>query len=72
MENSQDTWREWSRHVLAELKRLNETQEDLNKEIKTISVEIAMLKVKSGVWGLLGGLIPVLIMVLVESIKKNG
>jgi len=69
MNEVQDTWREWSRHVLAELKRLNEAQEDLNKDLQRISIDIAMLNVKSGIWGLIGGLIPVAVMV-VFSFKK--
>lgn len=74
----EDSWPEWSRHVLAELKRLNdnlaqvEDKIDLIKDeqITPLKVEIAMLKIKASIWGLIGGAIPVVLMVLVEILKK--
>lgn len=88
MSQPEDTWQEWSRHVLAELKRLNETIGVLNGKISNIKdgmddkidkikddyiqplhVEIAMLKVKSGMWGLVGGSIPIILIVLIEMLK---
>lgn len=56
-----DGWSEWGRHVLSELERLGSAYEGLRGEIQKIHVEIAQLKVKSGMWGVLGGLIPVVI-----------
>jgi hypothetical protein len=78
MSSPDDSWPEWSRHVLAELKRLNDNLANLDDKIDTIKdghisplkIEIAMLKVKSGIWGLIGGAIPVILMVLVELLKK--
>lgn len=82
---NQNGWNEWSRHVLAELQRLHGTIENLedkievlkddftknfNEELRKVQVDIAMLQVKSGVWGLVGGLIPVLIYVVLEVLKK--
>ncbi len=55
------TWDEWSKHVLLELKRLGDGQESHNSLLGNIRTEIAMLKVKSGIWGALGGAIPVAI-----------
>ena len=49
-------WNEWSRHVLAELTRLNNCYDEINKSVSKIHVEIAMLKVKSGMWGAVGGI----------------
>lgn len=81
----QNGWNEWSRHVLAELQRLHGTIENLedkieilkddftknfNDELRKIQVDIAMLQVKSGIWGLLGGLIPVLIYLVLEVSKR--
>jgi len=54
-------WNEWSRHVLAELERLNGCYEDINKTVNKIHIEIAMLKVKSGMWGAIGGCIPLVV-----------
>ena len=73
---SPDGWNEWSRHVLAELERLDalhtnnvnalygridEYQRRHSRDLTDIKVEIAALKVKAGVWGLIGGLIPIII-----------
>ena len=62
-------WKEWSKHVLLELERLGSQQNDIQKEIHEIKMEIAMLKVKSGIWGLISGTIPVAIMLIVKFIK---
>lgn len=66
-------WNEWSRHVLAELKRLSDAQEKNQEKSEAcfseLKVEIARLKVQSGVWGLMGGAIPVAIGLLVYFIK---
>jgi len=66
-------WKEWSKHVLAELERLNDNYSKLdsvfNSEFRKISVEIAMLKVKSGIWGLIGGTIPILITLILLYLK---
>lgn len=92
-EDQKSGWNEWSRHVLAELHRLNDQhssiedqieslkknfsdkvdsiKDNLHQEIQTLHIEIATLKVKSGVWGLMGGLIPVLLMVLMEIFLKK-
>jgi len=75
-------WSEWSRHVLAELERLNDhvkgledkidgMKDDWHQEIVKIQVDLAMLQVKAGVWGLLAGAIPVAIMVLFEIFKPR-
>ena len=52
-------WNEWSIYVLKELKRLNVNYEGLQKDVRSIHVEIATLKVKSGLWGAVGALVPV-------------
>ncbi len=54
-------WSVWGKHVLEELKRLNTAQAQIEKQVTRIHIEIATLKVKSGVWGLVGGAIPVML-----------
>lgn len=51
-------WNEWSKYVLKELERLNGCYEKLEDHIQKVSTDIAMLKVKAGVWGLIAGMIP--------------
>jgi len=72
-----DTWAEWSKYVLMELKRCNQQIGDLetkidklnNEQLSQLKIEIAMLKVKASVWGLMGGAIPVIILLIREMTK---
>ena len=63
-----DGWKEWSKFVLKELKRLGDACEEfpkaiqgltqkVNDEISQLKAEVAMLKVKSGIWGSIGAII---------------
>jgi len=74
-------WEVWSKHIQSELGRLNTSYENLHrdliisqrqaaKEISLVRVEIAMLKVKSGVWGAAGAMIPVGIMLAMQLLLK--
>ena len=65
-----DGWQEWGRHVLAELVRLNNLYEKQSQRIGEVREDIAGLKVKSGLWGLLGGLIPILIALVVALVTR--
>lgn len=59
----------WAGHVRDELRSLNEKVDKIRDRIEQISVDIGMLKVKAGVWGLIGGIIPVTVWFLVWLIK---
>jgi hypothetical protein len=61
----QDTsWENLGVHVVAELKRLNSNVEAMtvayNVDSRTVWMEIAALKVKAGLWGILGGALAVI------------
>ena len=58
-------WEQYKRLVLSELERFNRTQDKLNKKLDKVIVDIATLKVKSGLWGLLGGTMPILIALMI-------
>lgn len=77
---SSDSWDEWRRHVLAELVRLNAKndsidrsidmlREELQEELSRMNVELVTLKLKSGLWGMVAGLIPVTIALAMKLIK---
>lgn len=59
-------WGEYRKLILAELERLNRVISALdskleafrNDDISSLKVEVAMLKVKAGLWGALAGLVP--------------
>lgn len=67
-------WLEYRRLILSELERISKALGEVDKKVdalrtddlSSLKVEIAMLKVKSGAWGGLGGLIVVLATVLVK------
>ena len=63
-------WREWSKYVLKEMERLNTCYKSIDEKQRQIAIEIAMLKVKAGVWGAIGGAIPILITLGVLVLKK--
>lgn len=74
-------WDKWAKHVLFELERLNKEmgemndkmtsiQGEMNDKMTLIHIEIAKLKVKAGVWGLVGGAIPTVGIVLVFILGK--
>ena len=58
-------WMQYRRLILSELKRISADMESVaekfdlfrREEVSQIKVDIAMLKVKAGVWGLGGGLL---------------
>lgn len=68
------SWEQYSKHVLEELKRLNKNIEDLNNSYQADRLntwtEITALKIKAGVWGLVGGalaVVPSLIFIYLEN-----
>lgn len=66
-----DTWQQWSKHILSELRRLNEHYVEMSNRLNEVAVEIAALKVKAGTWGLVGGMIPVIITLLILILQKE-
>ena len=74
--NSKDGWDTWAKHVLAELERLSDCVGALQVEINSLRVDMATQRVKVGlvatVLGVVGGIVPVSIMILVELLTKKG
>lgn len=68
-------WTLYQKLVLADLERhskdLKAINEELKEHMRKVEVEIAMLKVKSGIWGLAGGMIPVAVVLVLEFLKKR-
>jgi hypothetical protein len=59
-------WNEWSKYVLKELERLNIVIEKQSEQLQQIGEDIVSLKLKAGIWGLVGGAIPVAIGLLIK------
>ena len=62
-------WSEYEKLVLNELERHNNLIEGIRKDVSDIRSEIAMLKVKSGLWGMLGATIPLAIAIGLKLIQ---
>jgi len=65
----QNGWQQWSNHVLKELDRLNSGMLTMNNELTQLRIEIAMLKVKSGIWGAIGACVPIAIAIAVQYLR---
>ena len=65
MTGNNDDWESWSKYVLKEVERLNDCYDGLSKEIVKIGKDIVGLKVKSGMWGVIGGMIPICVALLI-------
>ena len=59
----------WENYILKELKRLGDVVIDFNKKLDEINIAIGVLKMKSGIWGAIAGLIPASIVILYLILK---
>ncbi len=63
-------WSKEGLYVRKELERLSKGQESLFRKLNEINVQIAMLKVKSGIWGAVGAMIPIAALLLLQYVKE--
>jgi len=68
MVNENGDWREYKKLVISEIDRLSGHIGSLESKIDNLRSDVVMLKVKSGIWGLFAGLIPVTIAMLAKAI----
>lgn len=61
-------WAQYSKLVMAKLDDHQKLLEGITSELTKIHVEIATLKVKSGLWGAFAGGIPVIIFILLKGL----
>jgi hypothetical protein len=82
LQESHSGWSEYQQLVLSELKRHNDQLESIDDKITElrgelskfqiqIAAEVAMLKVKSGLWGGLAGVITVLLALGIKLITGH-
>lgn len=62
-------WNQQALYVREELKRLSKGQDLIFRKMNEINVQIAMLKVKSGIWGAMGACVPIALLLLIEWAK---
>ena len=69
------SWNEWARHIIEELKRFDIEIDKIKEDLFTIDKRLVKveteLKLKSGIWGLLGGVIPAAILLIVYVVKEK-
>ena len=58
-------------HTTEELKRINITVENIRQELSRIREDLSMLKVKAGVWGVIGGAIPLIVILIMRMVNGN-
>lgn len=66
-------WQEWGKFVLKELDRMNTNYEKMNGKLHVMELQLAQLEtkfnIKSGIWGLIAGMIPVAVYIFYRLIK---
>lgn len=64
-------WNEWKNHVLIELNRLHDTQQENNLKLNQIHVSVEKLKTKAQVWGAIAGILATTIsQIFITYLKK--
>ncbi len=63
-------WAEHSMYVRKELTRLSDGQDCIVQKINDLRIQVAMLKVKSGVWGAAGAMIPIVLLLVMQYLKS--
>lgn len=63
-------WNEWKRRVLFQLEEQSKSMQLLHNDITKVKLEIAMLKVKAGIWGAMGASIPVGVAIVYQLLSK--
>lgn len=70
-ESEGNGWSGYQRLVLSEIRGLKDEVHELRKELQDTRIDVAMLQVKSGVWGLVGGLLPFGLWVAYQLLSGN-
>jgi hypothetical protein len=63
-------WGTWANYVLKELERQDEEDKSTKACLTEMKIDMATLKVRSGLWGAAGSAIPVLILILIQLYLK--
>jgi hypothetical protein len=63
-------WHEWSRHVLIELKRLDQDIKELKELVIQQRVDIIILKAKAAMIGAIAGALPSAVIFLWQTFHK--
>jgi hypothetical protein len=62
-------WDRYQNMVLDKLERLEERLDCVDKKVGNLRVDVGKLNVKSGIWGMIGGTIPLVVAILLYVLK---
>ena len=68
MTETNGDWYAHKKLVMSELDRISDKIGGLEKKIDMLRSDVIMLKIKSGIWGLVAGLIPVTIAIAAKAL----
>jgi len=72
-ETRSNGWTEYQRLVMNTLEQHEKKLGEIAEALTDIKVELGMLKVKAGMWGVIGGIVPMAITIALMFLKKaNG
>ncbi len=54
-----------------QFKWLRDSHEELRKIVTQVRIDVAALKIKAGIWGLLGGMVPVAVIIILWLFKGD-
>ena len=63
-----DGWNEYQKLVLHELQTHTKELDKIQIDMQKIHIQLATLKVKSGIWGLAAGAIPVIVTLALKAL----
>lgn len=63
-------WQRYEEHVLRKLDELREDNGHLYRKVNRLCQDVERLKVKSSLWGALGGLVPVVIVIAMALLRQ--
>lgn len=66
-----ETEREWREHILSEIRLLREANDKQLEVIRQLSTSLAEVQVKSSIFGIIGGMIPLFIGLVMLWIEKQ-
>lgn len=64
-------WRDWRRYIIEALEDIRKEQKIQITRIDTLRVDLAVLKVKAGLWGSLAGVIATIVVVGLDYLIRE-
>lgn len=69
--DEENGWAEYKLQVIFRMESLEKSVKELTCRVNDLTVEVSNLKLKSGLWGMAGSAIPVMLLFIIEYLKKQ-